>query len=75
MERNSSISGQTKLRAVEVKAEGQFGVPWPLFTMRLPTGEPQFDVSKDGRFLIPTESEQSARVPMTAVVNWAAGLK
>ena len=69
------IGPDQKLRAVEVKAEGQFGMPWPLFTTRLSTGASQFDVSKDGRFLIPTESEQSARVPMTAVVNWAAGLK
>src|SRR3989442_621640 len=39
--------------AVEVKAEGQFGVPRPLFTVRLPTGESQFDVSKDGRWTFP----------------------
>ena len=69
------IGPDQKMMAVEVKAEGQFGVPRPLFTTRLPTGESQFDVSKDGRFLIPTESEQSARAPMTVVVNWAAGLK
>jgi hypothetical protein len=33
-----------------------------------------FDVSKDGRFLIPTQAEQAAPVP-TVVINWTAGLK
>ena len=36
---------------------------------------PWFDVSKDGRFLIPTQIEQAAGAPMTVVVNWTAGLK
>jgi hypothetical protein len=33
----------------------------------------RFDVSKDGRFLIPTVLEQSG-APITVVVNWTAGL-
>jgi len=69
------IGPDQKMMAVEVKAEGQFGVPRPLFTAPLRSYDTQFDVSKDGRFLIPTGSEQSARTPMTVVVNWAAGLK
>jgi hypothetical protein len=33
-------------------------------------------ISKDGRFLIPTQAEEAAAgVPMTVVVNWTAGLK
>jgi len=34
-----------------------------------------FDVSKDGRFLMPIPVENAAPVPMTVVVNWTAGLK
>jgi hypothetical protein len=33
-----------------------------------------FDVAKDGRFLIPTITQQSAP-PITVVVNWQAALK
>jgi Tol biopolymer transport system component/predicted Ser/Thr protein kinase len=68
------IGPDRKLMAVDVNAEGQLGSPRPLFTV-LAAGGSQFDVSKDGRFLIRMESEQSARAPMTVVVNWAAGLK
>jgi hypothetical protein len=50
-------------------------VPKPLFDVRLAGGvNPWFDVSKDGRFLIPVP-EQTANAPMTVVVNWQAGLK
>jgi hypothetical protein len=34
-----------------------------------------FDVSKDGKFLIPAQVESASTVPMTVVVNWQAGLK
>jgi hypothetical protein len=34
-----------------------------------------YDVSKDGRFLIPTPVEKSESTPFTVVVNWTAGLK
>jgi hypothetical protein len=34
-----------------------------------------FDVSKDGRFLIPVQPEQSASSPLTVVLNWPALLK
>ena len=33
------------------------------------------DVSKDGRFLIPRQPEQSAASPLTVVLNWPAVLK
>ncbi len=68
--------GDGKMMAAEVKGGAKFeaSVPKPLFQMRsAPNG--WFDVSKDGRFLIPTPVEQSASVPITVVVNWAAGLK
>jgi Tol biopolymer transport system component len=65
-----------KLMAVEIKGGPKFerGTPKPLFTTRLPVNS-WFDVSKDGRFLIPTEVEQRGSVPITVVVNWTEALK
>ncbi len=51
------------------------GVPKALFDTHLDLGmNPGFDVRKDGRFLIPTRSGQSAVAPITVVVNWTAAL-
>jgi eukaryotic-like serine/threonine-protein kinase len=68
-----------KLMEVEVKAGTEFvtGVPRPLFDMH-PGFDPiggWFDVSRDGRLLVPTAVEQAESIPMTVVVNWTAGLK
>ena len=64
------------MMTVEIRAGAKFdfGVPKALFEVRM---EPAawFDVSKDGKFLIPTQVEAAASVPMTVVVNWHAGLK
>jgi Tol biopolymer transport system component len=71
------IGPDRKLMAVEIKGGIQFeaAVPKPLFDVRFPGGNSWFAVSKDGRFLIPVSTEQSASAPMTVVVNWQAGLK
>jgi dipeptidyl aminopeptidase/acylaminoacyl peptidase len=69
-----------KMMAVEVKAGSvrgsPFGVPQTLFDAPL-LG--LFDVSKDGRFLVPSRirsPEQPAPVaPISVVVNWAEGLR
>jgi Tol biopolymer transport system component len=69
------IAADGKMMAVEVTTGPKFeaGVPKPLFDAHLAgTG---FDVSKDGRFLIPTAVEQSGTAPITVVINWTAGLK
>ena len=62
--------------AVEVKGDGkgfQASVPQPLFEV---SAVGQFDVGKDGRFLIQVPVEGAAtNVPLTVVVNWQAGLK
>ena len=50
----------SKMMAVEVKGDGkkfEAGVPKPLFEVRQSA---QFDVSKDGRFLIHVPRDQSA---------------
>ena len=70
------ISGDNKMMAVELKGDGKkfdAGVPKPLFEVRT---QAQFDVSKDGRFLIHVPQDQAAtNVPLTVVFSWQSGLK
>jgi len=73
------ISLDGELMAVEVKSGpgGGFkaGAPKALFHPHTwPVRADTFDVTRDGRFLIPVVIEQAA-VPITVVVNWQAGLK
>jgi len=77
------IGADGKLTAVEVKgdvkggAKFEAGASKALFDAHYGAGvNGWFDVTKDGRFLIPVQAEQAAAgVPMTVVVNWTAGLK
>jgi Tol biopolymer transport system component len=72
------IGADGKMMAVEVASGAKFqaGLPKPLFDAHIGNVPYNwFDVSKDGRFLIPVQLEQSANAPMTVVVNWQAGLK
>jgi Tol biopolymer transport system component len=76
------VDADRKLMAVEIKANGttaQLGAAKVLFPVRIglarATGGFAYDVSKDGRFLIPTPVESTASVPITVVQNWTAGLK
>jgi Tol biopolymer transport system component len=72
-----------KLMAVEVKPGPSFeaGTATALFQFR--RREPissadlfSYDVSADGqRFLVNAEMGEAAAVPLTAIVNWTAGLK
>ncbi len=70
------IGADQKMMAVEIRggANFDFGMPKPLFDVRM-GATAWFDVSKDGKFLIPSEVEAASTVPMTVVVNWQAGLK
>jgi len=70
------IAPDRKLMAVEIEGGPTLvrGTPKPLFETRLPTNG-RYDVSKDGRFLIPTQIESTGTVPMTVIVDWTAGLK
>jgi hypothetical protein len=70
------ISAGRKLMAVKVKGDGngfEGEIPTPLFEIG---DEMQFDVSKDGRFLIqvPVDDGQTS-VPLTVVTNWQTELK
>jgi Tol biopolymer transport system component len=73
------ISTDNKMMAVKINAaRGKFqaSVPQPLFDVRIGGGAgPNFDVSKDGRFLIPTVVGEASNMPLTVVLNWQAGLK
>jgi eukaryotic-like serine/threonine-protein kinase len=81
------ISPDRKMMAVEVNGSGgkfEAGVPRALFEVHFSapgrdgtTPGQWYDVSKDGRFLIPSivTEDQSALAPMTVVLNWQAGLK
>jgi hypothetical protein len=72
------IASDGKMMAVETATEGPrfiAGAPKPLFDARIGSLGLRYDVTKDGRFLIPVTGEQFASVPMTVVVNWTAGLK
>jgi Tol biopolymer transport system component len=73
-----------KIMAVEIKPsvpgspQLEFGVPRPLFDVRIWTNGDTgtgFDVTKDGRFLLPMLVEQQASAPMTVVLNWPEMLK
>jgi eukaryotic-like serine/threonine-protein kinase len=73
------VSSDLKIMAVDVKsAPGKFeaGVPKALFDVRM-RNDPNtwFDVSPDGRFLIPVIAGESSSVPISIVINWQAGLK
>jgi Tol biopolymer transport system component len=71
------ISADDKMMAVKINTVGgkfQASVPQPLFDVRL-GNNPNFDVSKDGRFLIPAVVNEPENEQMTVVLNWQAGLK
>ena len=70
------VGGDQKMMAANVKETGanfDADVPKPLFDARL--ADASFDVSKDGRFLIPTDVKEAGTSPITVVINWAVGLK
>ena len=63
------------MMAVTVSGVGkkfEAGVPKALFEVRASS---QFDVDKNGRFLIRVPQDTAAaNVPITAIINWQAGL-
>ena len=68
------------MMAVDVTAAGgtefKFTAPKPLFAAQI-SGSPwdQFDVSNDGRFLMPVSVQQGLSIPITVIVNWTEGMK
>ena len=66
--------------SVALPADGSkavIGTPLALFRPRLARGElprPQYDISRDGRFLLNTRVEE-APSPITVVQSWSVQLK
>jgi len=62
------------LMSVDVRRSSTLEVstPKPLFRM---TRDAEFDVSADGRFLMPNQTAQAFAPPMTVVINWPSLLK
>ncbi|HYL35145.1 MAG TPA: protein kinase [Bryobacteraceae bacterium] len=71
------IDPRRRMMAVEIQGGAKFqaGGPKVLFDTRLAGGTTVFDVSKDGRFLVPVQVEDTAAEPISVVINWTAGLK
>jgi Tol biopolymer transport system component len=71
------VGADRKMMVVELREGTKFdpGSPKPLFDAKLDTQGGTFDVSPDGRFLIPTQVAESTTPPINIVVNWTAGLK
>ena len=73
------IAPDRQMMAVPVKNNGatlEIGTPKALFDSKLNDfNDARFDVSNDGRFLIPMNMDQSAQPPITLIVNWLAGVK
>jgi Tol biopolymer transport system component len=71
-----SLDGKMMAAAVSSGPKFEVGVPKPLFNVRLARNmDAWFDVSRNGRFLIPVQVEQTVSAPITVVVNWQAELK
>lgn len=70
------IGADRKMMAVEITGPGagfKAGVPKPLFEVAVAE---QFDVAKDGRFLIHVPVDQAASsVPISVITNWQSTLK
>ncbi len=68
------ISANQKMVAVDMEdGPAKHGSPKALFDVQMDAGA-WFDVSKEGRFLLPVQSERAAVVPMTVVFGWPAVL-
>jgi Tol biopolymer transport system component len=74
-------SADNKIMAVGIKPsapatqQSPFGVPKVLFEIPKAANDNGFELSKDGRFLLPAMVEQQTSTPMTVVLNWPDLLK
>ncbi len=72
------IAPDRKMMAAFINLKGavlEIGPPKRLFDSKIvPGNNSSFDVSKDGRFLVPTQ-EQEPNAPWAIVVDWQARLK
>jgi hypothetical protein len=66
------ISADQKMMTAGIKFD--YTAPKPLFDAHIPPMV-SFDVSKEGRFLIPVPLEQGGTAAINVIVNWTAALK
>jgi Tol biopolymer transport system component len=75
------IAADQTMMAADVRERGdtlEVGVPTPLFKVQVTSGtslesdNSWFDVTSDGRFLIPTVVERGSTASLTVVVNWTS---
>jgi len=69
------VTPDAKLMAVPVVTQGSTltpGTPQLLFQTHLPLGSnrPQYDVARDGRFLINTDLQDASTEPIHLLLNW-----
>ena len=70
-----SADGKIMALPITPGAQFRFGVPKPLFDVRLATATVGFDVSRDGRFLLPVLMPHQDSALMNVVLNWPRTLK
>jgi hypothetical protein len=70
-----STDGKIMVVPITPGARFQFGLPRPLFEARLAATTASFDVSRDGRFLLPVLVANPGSELMNVVVNWSRTLK
>lgn len=70
------VGADHKMMAVEIKPGSKFsaGAPTEMFVVPQGSGN-NFDVGKDGNFLLGLPTEHSAPPPIVVVSNWQAGLR
>jgi serine/threonine protein kinase/Tol biopolymer transport system component len=70
-------SADGKIMAVPIMrgSQFQFGLPRPLFAVRLAVTTASFDVSRDGRFLLPVLVANPNSGLINVVLNWSRTLK
>jgi hypothetical protein len=75
------IAPDDKLMAVPITVSGNSiepGIPLPLFQTRIAATSTsgyrqQYDVARDGRFLINSVTEDAGTPPITLLLNWRSG--
>jgi hypothetical protein len=74
----TSPEGKVMASAVRAGSRFEVGEPVALFDVGTPESfsfNNSFDVTRDGRFLIPVRPERAEQTALTVLVNWTAGLK
>lgn len=69
------MAAETKGAALNEQRGFEASKPKVLFDSHFPADTDKYDVTKDGRFLIPTSVKPPGGGQITVLYNWTAGLK